>query len=258
MLGLRPSATGPLRVALLGAHCDDAEIGCGGALLDLAGRGLLARADVLVAASTPERELESRACLAALCDPAPVEVRFGALPDGRLPGRWDEVKALLQEFASAAAEADLVFAPSPSDAHQDHRLLGELVRSAFRDHLVLHYEVPKWDGDLGASRPAVHWPLTAAQVRRKWTLLHEHHASQRPHDWFREEVVTALAVLRGVECREEAAEAFAAPALALDLGPPARPDPPDLPGRGAQTCRVLPSESTTASGSSNQWPSVPR
>jgi LmbE family N-acetylglucosaminyl deacetylase len=218
VLPIRPALDRPLRLALLGAHCDDVEIGCGGLLLDLAGRGLLDRADLLVLCSTPERAAETRASAAAFCAPAACAATFGGLPDGRLPAHWDAVKDLLQEMA-AGTDADLVLAPSPADAHQDHRLLGELVRTAFRDHVVLHYEIPKWDGDLGASRPQVYWPLTAELVRRKWELLDEHYRSQRGRDWWRPDTFSALSRLRGMECRADHAEAFAAPALVLGAGP---------------------------------------
>jgi LmbE family N-acetylglucosaminyl deacetylase len=217
VLRLTPAVDRPLQLALVGAHCDDVEIGCGGMLLDLAGRGALAGVDALVVASTPERERESRGSMAAFCAEVPHTVRFGSLPDGRLPGHWNTVKDLLQEFA-ATTGADVVLAPSPADAHQDHRLLGELVRTAFRDHLVLHYEIPKWDGDLGAGRPQTYWPLTAELVHRKYELLAEHYVSQRGHDWFREDTFSALARLRGMECRADYAEAFTCPALVLTVG----------------------------------------
>ncbi|WP_231839531.1 PIG-L deacetylase family protein [Blastococcus saxobsidens] len=207
----------PLRLALLGAHCDDVEIGCGGLVLDLAARGALGEVDVLVLASEPAREAESQAALAAFCAPATPAVRFGGLADGRLPGHWNETKDLLQDWAVACRAADVVLAPSPADAHQDHRLLGELVRTAFRDHLVLHYEIPKWDGDLGSARPSVYWPLTAEQLGRKYALLSEHYPSQRGHDWFREDTFRGLARLRGMECRADYAEAFGCPALVLRL-----------------------------------------
>jgi LmbE family N-acetylglucosaminyl deacetylase len=204
----------PLRLALLGAHCDDVEIGAGGLLLDLGERGALAAVDVLVATSTPVREAEASASLAAFCAPMRPAVTFWGLPDGRLPGHWDEVKDRLQRFA-ASTTPDLVLAPSPADAHQDHRLLGELVPTAFRDHLVLHYEIPKWDGDLGAGRPQTYWPLPERLLRRKAALLHEHYGSQRGHDWFGEDTFLALARLRGVECRSSYAEAFSAPKVVL-------------------------------------------
>jgi hypothetical protein len=92
------------------------------------------------------------------------------------------------------------------------------VRTAFRDHLVLHYEIPKWDGDLGAGRPQTYWPLTADLVRRKYELLAEHYVSQRGHDWFREDTFAALARLRGMECRADYAEAFSCPTVVLCVG----------------------------------------
>ncbi len=218
MLTLVPGAGRPLRLALLGAHCDDVEIGCGGLLLDLAARHLLGPVDALVVASSAPREAETRASLAGFCAPVEPRIRFGGLPDGRLPGSWDAVKDLLEELA-AGGDADLVLAPSPQDAHQDHRLLGELVGTAFRDHLVLHYEIPKWDGDLGASRPQTYWPLDGELVARKFALLHEHYVSQRDHDWFREDTFAALARLRGMECRTDYAEAFAASRMVLEAPP---------------------------------------
>jgi LmbE family N-acetylglucosaminyl deacetylase len=214
-----PADDRPLRLALLGAHCDDVEIGCGGMLLDLAARGMLASADALILASTPDREEESRHALPAFTTPAPCEVTFGGLPDGRLPGHWDQVKDLMHAFA-ADIRPDIVLAPSPVDAHQDHRLLGELVRTVFRDHVVLHYEIPKWDGDLGAARPQVYWPVQATLVQRKYELLAEHYPSQRGHDWFREDTFSAVARLRGMECRADYAEAFSCPSLVVTAGRP--------------------------------------
>jgi LmbE family N-acetylglucosaminyl deacetylase len=214
VLALGPVPDRPLRVALIGAHCDDVEIGCGGVLLDLAARAGLAHVDALVVASDDLRRSEARAGLTAFCAPTLPAIRFGGLRDGRLPGQWDAVKDLLQDFA-ATVQVDVVLAPSPADAHQDHRLLGDLVPTAFRDHLVLHYEIPKWDGDLGAGRPQMYWPLTEELVRRKYALLEAHYGSQRGHDWFREDTFLALARLRGMECRSEYAEAFACPKAVL-------------------------------------------
>jgi LmbE family N-acetylglucosaminyl deacetylase len=196
--------------------------------------------DVLVASSTPEREREARAALNAFCAPVAHKVRFGGLPDGRLPGHWNAVKDLLQQFAREVT-ADVVLAPSPVDAHQDHRLLGELVRTAFRDHLVLHYEIPKWDGDLGAGGARTYWPLRAETVRRKYALLHEHYRSQRTHDWFREDTFAALARLRGMECRHDYAEAFLCPAATLTWES-SRPTPAAAPAdvTGSTQARPLP------------------
>jgi LmbE family N-acetylglucosaminyl deacetylase len=206
-----------LRVVAIGAHCDDIEIGAGGLL-----RRLVTEADVELAfcilASTPERAAESRAALTALCHApggASPRIRIEALRDSRLPADFDTVKDVLA--AEAAWQPDLVLAPSERDAHQDHRLLGELVPTAFRDALVLSYEIPKWDGDLGRADVNVDVPLTAEQVAAKWSLLAEHYRSQHGRDWFTEETFRALARLRGVECRSPYAEAFATRKLVLGL-----------------------------------------
>lgn len=205
----------PLRLALIGAHCDDVEIGCGGMVLDLAARGALASADALVLASVPAREEETRKALPAFTAPAPCEVTFGGLPDGRLPAHWDRVKDLMQEFA-ARVRPDVVLAPSPADAHQDHRLLGRLVRTVWRDALVLHYEIPKWDGD--SRSPDVYVPLDEGHARRKVELLHRCFPSQAERDWWDDEFFSGVMRLRGVESRARYAEGFMCRKLLLDPG----------------------------------------
>jgi LmbE family N-acetylglucosaminyl deacetylase len=114
----------------------------------------------------------------------------------------------------ARSEApDLVIAPSTADAHQDHRTIGEIVPTVFRDHLCLGYEIPKWDGDLG--RPSVYHPLPEDVARRKVELLHKCYPSQRGRDWWDDEVFLGLARLRGMECRSRYAEAFTCTKLIL-------------------------------------------
>lgn len=194
------------RIAVIGAHCDDVPIGAGGLLL-AASECADAEINVLVLTSNAEREAEERAALAGFCRDSLRETRIHDLPDGRLPGHWNETKGHLLDFARSV-DVDLVVAPSPHDSHQDHRLLGEMAVTAFRDHVILHYEIPKWDGDLGASRPNLLLPLTAEQMHAKWSKLWEFYPSQRHHDWFDEEVFRGLARLRGMEARAPYAEAF--------------------------------------------------
>ena len=198
----------PLRVLAIGAHCDDVEIGAGGTLARLASQVPWARTHVVVLTSTPERAAEARAATAALLAPAEVITEVHPLRDGRLPAHWDEVKDILEELARTSVP-DVIFAPSPADAHQDHRLVGSMVHTVFRDHLVLHYEIPKWDGDLGSFRPTHYVPLTEEGARAKCELLCEYFPSQHGRDWFREETFLSLARLRGIECRSRYAEAFA-------------------------------------------------
>jgi LmbE family N-acetylglucosaminyl deacetylase len=110
----------------------------------------------------------------------------------------------------------VVFAPRMDDPHQDHRLLGTMVPTVWRDALILHYELPKWDGDLGRSNCYV--PISAELGRRKVSLLNQHYPSQRFRDWWDDETFLALMRIRGIECRSRYAEAFLASKAVLSLG----------------------------------------
>lgn len=201
MIGLALPAD-DLRVVCLAAHPDDVEIACGGTLLALAARGGVT-ASWLTLTGSPERSAESDAAAEAFFPGATTQ--HATFPDGRLPQHWGEVKETLEAFA-LDHPADVVLAPRTDDAHQDHRLLGALASTVWRDALVLHYEIPKWDGDL---RPQTHYvPVADADARRKWELLDEHYASQRGRDWWDAEVFLGLLRLRGMECRSRYAEAY--------------------------------------------------
>ncbi|MDA8045718.1 MAG: PIG-L family deacetylase [Actinomycetota bacterium] len=197
----------PLRVVLLGAHPDDIEIGAGGTLLTLAETrpGLVVHYQVMT--GTAGRHEEARAAATAFLPGARVTLRLLDLPDGRLPAAWSSVKDSLEEVA-ATMTPDLVIAPSPMDAHQDHRTVGELVATVFRNSLCLAYEIPKWDGDLGAVRPSLYLPMSSEVARRKVELLSACFPSQKSRDWWDDEVFLGLARLRGMESRTRYAEAF--------------------------------------------------
>lgn len=214
MIGLR-TAVSPSSVVVLGAHCDDIAIGAGGTLLALCGAQPGIRIDALVlSGGGTDREEEERAALAAFCPGADLRTTILKLPDGRMPGRWSEVKDGVEELRTTA-DPTLLFAPRPDDAHQDHRLLAEVVPTVFRDHLVLGYEIPKWDGDLG--RPTAYQRLPSEIVHTKFTLLHRHYQSQRHRAWFDRDTFLGLARLRGIECHARYAEAFFVPKLTFDL-----------------------------------------
>ncbi|MEU6971269.1 PIG-L deacetylase family protein [Kitasatospora aureofaciens] len=207
---------GPLNgIAAVGAHCDDIAIGAGGTLLTVCHANPGLRVDALVlSGGGSEREQEERAALAAFCPGADLRLTVLKLPDGRLPAHWDEAKAAVEELR-ARCEPDVVLAPRTDDAHQDHRGLAELMPTAFRDHLVLGYEIVKWDADLG--RPTAYQPLSTETAERKARLLQEHYASQRHRPWYDREAFLGLARIRGIECHARYAEAFAATKLTLDL-----------------------------------------
>jgi LmbE family N-acetylglucosaminyl deacetylase len=193
----------PLSVLAIGAHPDDIEIGAGGLLLSLAESGLRTRYVVLT--GTAERHQEARAAAHAFMPGADLTIDLHQLPEGRLPAAWVEVKETLEKVARSCSP-DIVIAPSPDDAHQDHRTIGEIVPTVFRDQLYLAYEIPKWDGDL--SRPSMYVPLSDDTARRKVELLHKCFPSQEGRDWWDDEVFLGLARLRGMECRARYAEAF--------------------------------------------------
>jgi LmbE family N-acetylglucosaminyl deacetylase len=209
----------PLSVLAVGAHPDDIEIGAGGTLLSLAQSQPGLRAHYIVLTGSADRQLEARSAATAFLPSADLTVQLYDLPDGRLPAVWDQVKDVLEEVAKSCAP-DLIIAPSPDDAHQDHRTIGEIVPTVFRDQLYLAYEIPKWDGDLG--RPSMYFPMSADTARRKVELLHKCFPSQQSRDWWDDEVFLAMARLRGMECRAPYAEAFSC-AKSLIRGQPLRP-----------------------------------
>jgi LmbE family N-acetylglucosaminyl deacetylase len=204
---------GSLDVLCLGAHPDDVEIGCGATLLSLS-KARAVRATVAVLTGSPSRRAEAEASAPRFLPGAQVEVRADDLPDGRLPAHWDAVKQILEDLASTT-RPQLVFAPRRDDAHQDHRLIAELAATVWRDALVLHYEIPKWDGDLG--RVTHYLPLPDEIAQRKVALLDESFPSQRRRDWWDAETFLGLMRLRGVECRSRYAEAFAVEKAVLSL-----------------------------------------
>jgi LmbE family N-acetylglucosaminyl deacetylase len=197
------SLAGVRSVVALGAHPDDIEIAAGGLLLSLPAG---ARVHYVLCTGTALRHAEARSAAAAfLATASSLTFALHDLPDGRLPAYWNETKEIVESAARSCA-ADLVLAPARDDAHQDHRLVASLVSTAFRDAVVLHYEIPKWDGDL--ARRNVYLPLDVEVARRKVALLHEHFPSQKARDWWDDEVFLGLARLRGMECRARYAEAF--------------------------------------------------
>lgn len=193
---------GPLSVLCVGAHPDDVEIGCAGLLRQLAERREL-ELTVAVLTGSPERTAESTSALTEILPG--VKTHFAGLPDGRLPTHWDAAKEHLEGLARHC-RPQLVLTHRVDDAHQDHRTLGRTVTTVWRDALVMHFEIPKWDGDLGA--PSHYVGLSREEALGKVELLNRSFASQRVHDWWDDEVFLGLMRLRGMECRRPYAEAF--------------------------------------------------
>lgn len=201
MISLLP-AQGDLKVLLLGAHPDDIEIGCGGTLLQLARRpGTAAHAVVMT--GTGERLAEMDRALPSFIPG--VHIESVGLPDGRLPSHWAEAKEAL-ESAARGVHPDIIFAPRVDDAHQDHRLLGRLAGTVWRDSLILHYEIPKWDGD--SAQPTHYVSLSDEDAQAKVRLLMKWYVSQKDRDWWDDELFLGLMRVRGMEARSRYAEGF--------------------------------------------------
>jgi LmbE family N-acetylglucosaminyl deacetylase len=204
-----PHAKGrPTVVLCLGAHCDDIEIGCGGTLLRLLAEIPSVEVWWVVFSGANERKQEAReAAELFLRGSIKSEVVLHAFKDGFLPFLGSEIKEAFEEL-KAQVSPDVVFTHYGRDAHQDHRLISELTWNTFRNHLVLEYEVPKYDGDLGT--PSVFVDLPRSQCEQKIENIRTCYASQREKHWFSSDTFWALLRLRGIEARAESgfAEAF--------------------------------------------------
>jgi LmbE family N-acetylglucosaminyl deacetylase len=193
---------------MLGAHCDDIEIGCGGTLLALAEHYADARFEWLTLSATGEREAETRAAAQRLLAGArEVVVRVERFRGSYFPSDYAAIKDCFEELKQTL-QPDLILTHQRHDLHQDHRVVNELTWNTFRNHLILEYEIPKYDGDLGAPNAFV--PLSRAQMQRKCDILLECFPSQRTRAWFTRDTFEAIARLRGVESNapEGHAEAF--------------------------------------------------
>jgi LmbE family N-acetylglucosaminyl deacetylase len=197
-----------LSVLCLGAHSDDIEIGAGGTILAWIASGIRLNAHWCVLSAGGARSAEARASAADyLAGAASTTIEFAEFKDSFFPYQGHEVKNWINDL-KARVDPDVILTHRQDDAHQDHREICQLTWNAFRDHLILEYEIPKWDGDLG--KPNFYVPLTAEVLERKIELLLAHFGTQRSKDWFDAETFRGLARLRGMECRsaERYAEAF--------------------------------------------------
>ena len=198
----------PLNIVCLGAHSDDIEIGCGGTLLNLIEMGASLHIDWCVLSGGDQRRAEAEASARDFLRGATSSsIHLAEFEDSYFPAQSRTIKEWLIAQRSRG-QPDIVFTHQKKDAHQDHRTLNELTWNIFRDQLILEYEIPKWDGDLG--RPNTYVALPAAILERKIELLMQHFGTQRSKDWFDPETFRGLSRLRGMECRaaEGYAEAF--------------------------------------------------
>jgi LmbE family N-acetylglucosaminyl deacetylase len=206
-LNVAGDAAGGLKVLCLGSHSDDIEIGCGGTILRLAQQYPACEFHWVVFSAVGVRKAEAqRAAELFAGNRNPRGPSLQSFQDGFMPYAGAEIKKVFEELK--AVSPDLIFTHNRRDAHQDHRLIAELTWNTFRDHMILEYEIPKYDGDMG--QPNMFFPLESEQCRKKVRYIMEAFQSQRSKRWFQEDTFLALMRLRGMECNAPSgyAEAF--------------------------------------------------
>ena len=198
----------PIKALFLGAHSDDIELGCGGTILSLLEQGQELVAWWVVFAASPARGLEAeRSAEMFLRGAVKKEIVVRDFKECFFPYIGSEIKACFEELKRTISP-DVVFTHFRDDLHQDHRLISELTWNTFRDHLILEYEIIKYDGGLGSPNVFVH--LSQEVCAKKMKYLMENFQSQHCHPWFTEETFRAILRLRGIESNapDKYAEAF--------------------------------------------------
>lgn len=196
---LQEDVNRPLNILCLGAHSDDIEVGCGGALRKLAHDYPAARFTWVVFSGQERRRAEAfYSAREILQDHPDSRVMIQSFRDGFFPYLGVEIKEYFEQLKQEETP-DIIFTHYRQDLHQDHRTISELTWNTFRDHLIFEYEIPKYDGDLGSPNVYVH--LDETTCRQKVSSIVNHFQSQSNRHWFAEETFYALLRLRGIESR---------------------------------------------------------
>ena len=198
MSGLGLDLASTRRLLLLGAHADDIEIGCGGTVLRLLATSPDVEVHWHVFNAVGPRRKEARASAREfLTGGRRRRISVHAFRQSYFPQNWGEIKDEFERI-KRTFDPDLILTHWRDDRHQDHRVLSDLTWNTFRNHLVLEYEIPKYDGDLG--QPNLYVALEIEDCHRKLALIMRHFRTQAAKHWFTEETFLALLRLRGIEC----------------------------------------------------------
>jgi LmbE family N-acetylglucosaminyl deacetylase len=206
-LNLDKKSDEAVKVLCLGAHSDDIEIGCGGTILRLMSEYPECTFHWVVFSAIGVRKAEAQRAAESFVGSRLERLLLKDFPDGLMPYCGSDVKAVFEELKQTVSP-DLILTHNRRDAHQDHRLLAELTWNTFRNHFILEYEIPKYDGDLG--QPSVFIPLASELCQTKIRYLMNAFESQLSKNWFEESTFQSLMRLRGMECNSPSgyAEAF--------------------------------------------------
>nr|WP_321356775.1 PIG-L deacetylase family protein [uncultured Draconibacterium sp.] len=206
MLSFKFTNETPLNILCLGAHCDDIEIGVGGTILKIIEENEIGEFNWIVFTSNNTRKKEADISAQHFLENINrKKISINSYRDGFLNADFIKIKEYFEQL-KRDTEPDLIFTHYRNDRHQDHRLISDLTWNTWRNHLILEYEIPKYDGDIG--NPNVYVPLREKILNQKNKILLENFVSQRGKHWFCEETFTALPRLRGIEAASKFAEAF--------------------------------------------------
>lgn len=216
---LRPLGTEPLELLLLGAHCDDIEIGCGATLLKLRESGQACNITWVTFSGSETRQSETTKSADRFLGQlsASTKVIFGEYRESHFPSKVGELKDMFEDIKSMT-NPDLILTHYRDDRHQDHRVISDVTWNTWRSHTILEYEIPKFDGDLG--QPNVFIGVSRETADEKAEILMECYQSQLSKEWFSPDTFTGLMRLRGIESgtQEPMAEAFYGRKTTLSFG----------------------------------------
>jgi len=213
MLSLKLSADKELNLLCIGAHCDDIEIGCGGTILKLFKEYNVNSVMWIVFSSDSVRKEEALTSAELFLKKSHNNmIEIKSYRDGFLPASAAKIKDEFEDIKNTY-NPDLIFTHYREDLHQDHRLLNELTWNTFRHHLILEYEIPKFDGDIG--NPNLYFPLDEDIVKKKNEIILNSFKSQKEKHWFNEETFKAILRLRGLESVSRFSEAYYARKLVV-------------------------------------------
>lgn len=207
-LSIITKKNGPVKALFLGAHSDDIEIGCGGTVLSFLEEGQELHVCWVVFSANSERRVEAeKSADMFLAGAVTKEIIVKDFKESFFPYTGVEIKASFEDLKQRV-NPDIIFTHYRHDLHQDHRFISELTWNTFRNHLILEYEIVKYDGDVGS--PNVFFHLSEEICARKSKLLIDNFKSQDSHHWFTEETFRAILRLRGIESNapQKWAEAF--------------------------------------------------
>jgi LmbE family N-acetylglucosaminyl deacetylase len=194
------------RILCLGAHSDDIEIGCGGWILKFIENNPSCQVFWSVFSGNSARKTEAKASANRFLDGVRYKnIRCAGFRESYFPSEWAAIKSHFEKIGKAF-EPDLIFTHYRNDRHQDHRVISDLTWNTFRNHLILEYEILKYDGDLG--QPNFFAPLEAEVVQKKIKIIRECFRSQADKQWFTDDAFLALMRIRGIECASTYAEAY--------------------------------------------------